>query len=240
MRRLSTKNPAFTQSPASLASRSPITASPSPMSTTWKVWLGGVHRNAAVESGRVEPVDQERQIQVGEAVRVVGEEDLLLVDVLAHRRQALADVRAHPGVDEGDPPVLDVRVEQLEVAAAARQDEVVGDPFLVVEEVVLDDVALVAEAEDEVRVPVVGVVLHEVPQHRAGADRDHRLRDLVGVVAHPQPLAAAEQHDLQTRRGAHSTTSSVGMWTTNRPPQSRTYEAVSMISSRRFTGRIRT
>ena len=46
-----------------------------------------------------------------------------------------------------------------------------------------DRVAAVPEAEDEVPVAVVRVVLHHVPQDRAVADRDQRLRERVRGVA---------------------------------------------------------
>ena len=60
----------------------------------------------------------------------------------------------------------------------------------------LDDVALVAEAEDEVVVPPCGVVAHDVPEDRLAADLDHRLRDAARLLAHPDAVAAAEEDDL--------------------------------------------
>src|SRR5207248_8135870 len=65
-----------------------------------------------------------------------------------------------------------------------------------VEEELLDHVGVVAEAEDELRVPEVRVVLHQVPEDRAVADLDHRLRDLSRVLAQPGAKAPAEQDDL--------------------------------------------
>ena len=79
---------------------------------------------------------------------------------------------------------------------ALRQGEVVGDPLLVVEEELLDDVGLVAQAEDEVLVAVVRVVLHQMPEDRPVADLDHRLRDLAGELPEPSAEPAAEQHHL--------------------------------------------
>ena len=51
----------------------------------------------------------------------------------------------------------------------------------VVEEVVLNSARAVAEAQDELGVPEVRVVQHDVPQHRPVADRHHRLGQRVGV-----------------------------------------------------------
>ena len=44
--------------------------------------------------------------------------------------------------------------------------------------------------------PVVGVVLHQVPDDRAVADRHHRLGDVLGVIAEAKALAAAEEDDF--------------------------------------------
>src|SRR5262249_8942382 len=73
---------------------------------------------------------------------------------------------------------------------------VVGDPFLVVEKEFLDYVGLVAQAQDEVLVAVVGVVLHQVPEDRPVADLHHRLRDLTREFSKTSAQAAAEQDDL--------------------------------------------
>ncbi len=81
-------------------------------------------------------------------------------------------------------------------AVLAREHEVVRERLLVVEEVVLDDVGLVAQAEDELLVPEVRVVAHHVPQDGPVPDRDHRLGQELRVVPQAQSLAAAEQNDL--------------------------------------------
>ena len=47
---------------------------------------------------------------------------------------------------------------------------------LVIEEVILDDVPLVAETEDEVAEAVLGVDLHDVPEDGPPPDFHHRLR----------------------------------------------------------------
>src|SRR6185503_9380416 len=65
-------------------------------------------------------------------------------------------------------------------------------------EVVLDDVGPVAEAQDEVLVSEVGVVLHDVPEDRAIADRHHRLRDVLVVIPKPRPQTTTEEHNLHS------------------------------------------
>ena len=68
---------------------------------------------------------------------------------------------------------------QLKILPALREDEVVRQALAVIQEVVLDDIRAISEAEHEVAMSVVGVVLHDVPQYRAIPDVDHGLGDAV-------------------------------------------------------------
>ncbi len=176
--------------------------------------------------------DHPREIGIRERVPVVGEEELVVGEVVADGTQPLADRRPRTRIDEGDVPVVDVGLQQVHVSAAVREDEVVRHRLVVGEEELLDRLGLVAEAEHEVGEAEVCVVLHHVPEDRPAADRDHRLRSDLGRLSHPQPLAAAEDDDL------HSTSTS-GIGTTKRAPHSRAWSSWATISSFRFHGRIR-
>ena len=98
-------------------------------------------------------------------------------EVRLHLLQALADDGVQPRVDERDRPVVDVALEQLDALAAVREHEVVRERLVVGEEVLLDRLGLVAQAEHEIGDPEARVVVHDVPEDRLVADRDHRLRD---------------------------------------------------------------
>src|SRR4029453_11560093 len=95
-----------------------------------------------------------------------------------------------------DPPVLDVALDQLDVLAPSGEGEVVGQALVVVEEVPLDDVATVAEAEDELVVPKWRVLLHQVADERPVANVHHRLGDGFGVLPQPGAETTAEEHHL--------------------------------------------
>ena len=117
--------------------------------------------------------------------------------MVADRRKPLADVAPDAGVDQRDAPILGWISDKSSTFVPLLGDDAVGvDLRLVVQEEVLDDVRLVAEAEHEILVPVLAVVLHHVPQDRLMADRDHRLRDALGVLADAGAKPAAEQNDL--------------------------------------------
>jgi hypothetical protein len=80
---------------------------------------------------------------------------------------------------------VDVALEQLDLPAAVTQHEVVGQRLVVGQEVLLDDLGLVPQAEHEIGGAEAGVVVHDVPDDRLVANRDHRLRDARGGLAHP-------------------------------------------------------
>ena len=71
------------------------------------------------------------------------------------------------------------------------ESDVAGVPQ-VVAEVVFDHVALVAEAEDEVLVPVVGIGFHDVPEDGLTPDGDHGFGAELGFFAEARSFAAAE------------------------------------------------
>ena len=64
--------------------------------------------------GRLGALDHRRQVSVGERVAVVRQEQLVVAQQVSHRAQPLADLRLQPGVDEGDIPVVDVRLQQMD------------------------------------------------------------------------------------------------------------------------------
>ena len=141
-----------------------------------------------------EGLDHRRQIDVGEPVAVVGKEHFLAFDVGAHGKQTLSDVPPHAGVDHGNPPVSLGIAEGFDVVAEAGNDAIGIDVRSVVDEKLLDDVRLVAEAEHEVPVPVLAVITHQMPEDRLAADRYHRLGDVFGIIADTRAETSAEQN----------------------------------------------
>ena len=140
--------------------------------------MGGTARRLAILAARAVRLDQRGERNVGDRVAVVREEDVV-VDPVADGEEPLADARIDRGVHEVDPPAL---------RSEGPAPEVAPDHF-----------RLVADAEHEVAMPEVGVVLHDVPEERPAADRDHRLRHDARDAAQPQPEPTAEEDDLHRR-----------------------------------------
>jgi hypothetical protein len=152
--------------------------------------------------GSLERPDEVRQVDVGQAVAVGRHEHLVVAEVGLNELQALTDRRPHPRVGERDPPLAAVAVQDLDlgVCSVSVEDEIVEQRLVVVQEVLLDHVALVAQAENELVVPPGGVVAHDVPEDRPVADGDHRLRDALRLLAHAHAEAATEDHHLHVSR----------------------------------------
>ena len=72
----------------------------------------------------------------------------------------------------------------------------VGAVEIVVRKVFLDDMALVAAADDEVMEAEAGVVFHDVPQNRLIPNLDHGLWLEVTLLADPCAQAAGQNHNL--------------------------------------------
>src|SRR5262249_31719729 len=103
----------------------------------------------------------------------------------------------------------------------------------VVGEILLDEIALVAEADDEVVEAVGGVDLHDVPQDRPAADLDHRLRTEMRLFADARAHAAGEDHDLHgLAPSARTLQSSLGRTTPGTTPPQPCRLTVSSIGSR--------
>src|SRR5690606_21620746 len=130
--------------------------------------------------------------------------------------------------------------EDLHVLAAARDDAIGEGMRAIVEEEVLDDIGLIAEAEDKIRMAVVAVPLHHVSQDRLVAERYHGLRNGFGIFSDTGSKTTAEENDLHDAISLGSIIVTVGMAMTNFAPQEPTWLIWRTISSFRFQGRMKT
>ena len=78
-------------------------------------------------------------------------------------------VAVDTGLHERDRPVVNVAIDEFDLLAALRPDEIVRDGLIVLQEVILDHVTFVAKTKNEILVAEVGVVLHQVPEDRPRA-----------------------------------------------------------------------
>jgi len=86
-------------------------------------------------------------------------------------------------------------VKQCLRLGAEPQCDVASVPE-VIAEIIADHFALVAEAEDEILVAVVGVGLHDVPEDGAIADGEHRLGAELGFLLQARAAPTAKDDDF--------------------------------------------
>lgn len=136
--------------------------------------------------------DQGGDIDVADAV-TVGEAEIVTVKVGANALEAPPRHGLFPGVDQGHAPGLRMLFVDLH-AVGAQVEGHVGHVQEVVGEVFLDDIALVATADDEVLDAMGRVELHDVPEDRLAADLDHGLGLKVGFFRQSRTEAASQDY----------------------------------------------
>src|ERR1019366_7037955 len=109
---------------------------------------------------------------------------------------SFANVSVGTGLDKRNRPVVDVAVQKVDLLPALRPNKIVGDRLVVMKEVVLNAVTLVPKTDNEVLVPKVGVVFHQVPQDWPRADLHHGFGYIVGVPPEPHTGSPAKQNYL--------------------------------------------
>ena len=141
--------------------------------------------------------EQRGDIDIGNSVAVSEAEGLFVL----HMRQVTLEAAASHGgsasVDQGDTPGLrDVAMHLHLVVQDVDGD--IGSVEIVVGEILFDEIALVAQTDDEVVDAVVGVGLHDMPQDRAAAYFHHRLGPKGGLFTEPGTKTAGENNSLHS------------------------------------------
>ena len=93
-----------------------------------------------------------RQREVGEAITIVSQKFLLSIQISLYCLQSLADIRIDPSVRERNAPVVSVAIKQLYLLASTGQDKIVRGALTIIEEILLDCIGAVAQAQDEILV----------------------------------------------------------------------------------------
>src|ERR1041385_8045979 len=88
--------------------------------------------------------------QVSKAVAIISEEHLFTIEVFLHCFKTLPNIRPCARIGKSDIPIIDITIEKLQILAALGQNKVIIDAFVVIEEVVLDEICGVTKAKDKV------------------------------------------------------------------------------------------
>ena len=120
------------------------------------------------------------QIDVGDTV-AIGQHETFGTEPRLQALDAAAGRRVETGRYQVYLPIIE-RTTMVFDSAAAEVDRHSAIVQRVRREVTLDHIALVAQRHAELAKAVVGVDLHDVPEYRASADLDHRLRPSLGFL----------------------------------------------------------
>src|SRR6266508_2745759 len=150
---------------------------------------GGERGDAPV---RTMELQQRMQIDVGQPVAVRHAERLVVADVSFDAFDAASGVGVEAGVGKCDAPVFADRtaLAQLIITRLAHLQREIGVEPVVFEEVAFDRVAEIAQAENEIVQPVMGVNFHQMPEHGTAPDLDQSLGYVGAVFAQTRSAAA--------------------------------------------------
>ena len=140
--------------------------------------------------------EQIRDVDIAHAIPI-GHHERLAPDILTDAGNAPACHGGKPRINDGHLPRLAGRAVNDEVVLSTREVEgdvarlkkVVGKPLL-------DNMLLVARADDELGEPVVGILLHDMPKDWHTTDLHHRLRAVCALFGDARPRAPGQQDYL--------------------------------------------
>ena len=121
----------------------------------------------------------------------VGETEGFIVKKRGHALQAAAGHGLGAGVDQGYLPWFGVLLVDLHGVVAHVEGDI-GHVQEIVGKVLLDYIALVAQADDELIDAIVRIDFHDVPEDRLAADLHHGLGLEIGLLADPGAEAAGK------------------------------------------------
>src|SRR5258706_4439326 len=121
------------------------------------------------------------QINIGETVAIVREEKLFILNLRANRPKPFPDISPKTGIDKRHTPIFFWLTKKFDLRTELRYGAVGEGVRPVVDKEFLDRVRLISKAKHEILVPVVTVILHNMPEDRLMADWDHRLWNRFGI-----------------------------------------------------------
>ena len=134
--------------------------------------------------------DQAGNVDVGNAVAIGKAEGLVVFDKIRNPLETAAGHGVFAGIDERYPPGLGMPFMYFH-AVIHHVERYIRHVQEVIGEVLLDDIAFVAAANDEIVNAVMGVHLEDVPEDRFAANFDHWLGLQMGLFRNPGAKATS-------------------------------------------------
>src|SRR5579871_1286361 len=139
---------------------------------------------------------QRLQIHVADAI-AIGQQECAIIDIFLNTLDPAAGHGRLACIHQGDAKVLlRMIVVVFNMGAAPEADGKVAVHRLVVQEVVLNHIAAIAKAKNELLETGMGVDLHDVPENRTPSYLNHRLWPELGLFPQAGAKPAAEDNNL--------------------------------------------
>jgi len=132
-------------------------------------------------------------VHIANAIAIGEAEGAFALEIGRHAPEAAAGERFGAGVDQGDAPGFSFAMVHLHLVGGHVKGDIAGMQK-VVGEVFLDQVALVAKANNEIVDAMGGIDLEDVPEDRQAADFHHWFGAEAGFFAEAGAEAAGENY----------------------------------------------
>lgn len=100
------------------------------------------------------------------------------------------------GVNERNTPLGRPFAKELNLGAVFGNHTIAAFRNLVIQEIVLDNVRFVPEAQDKIVMAILAIILHDVPQNWMVSDRNYWLRNVLRIVTNSRTQSAAKKNNL--------------------------------------------
>src|SRR5215471_3652548 len=138
----------------------------------------------AMESQQRADVDISYAVAIGQAKRPI--------EIASRPANPGSSHRGVAGFSQRHAPAfLAMSIVKPDRRRRAQPNGEVLHPGFVIQEEILDDIALVAETQNEVSQAMVGIQLHNVPENRPASDLHHRLWPDLRFFSQTSALAPA-------------------------------------------------
>src|SRR6266404_3278602 len=129
-------------------------------------------------------VQQAADVDIAKAVAVGKQERVVVLEITGNALQTAAGHGFEAGIGKSDGKILFVvSAHELDVRFAAKANLEVAIHGFVIQEVILDHVAAISEAQNELAHSVVGIHLHDVPQDGTAPNLHHRFGPEFGLFS---------------------------------------------------------
>ncbi len=136
-------------------------------------------------------VQQRMEVDIGNTV-AIGHHERFVPDIFLHTLDPAAGLRVQAGVYQCNFPRFRDIIMNGHPVPVGKIESHVRAVQVILREILLNQIPLVAAADDKFIEPVMGIDFHDMPEDREPADLDHRLGTQMAFLRNPGPQTARQ------------------------------------------------